>query len=162
MQVYFFGWGFFALGHDDTLERKLTAQLTEPHARPNVGRGLSQHSEYSDASPQQDKPRVGCIAATSSWDRAAAGEGSEVAIGIETCTRETIHETSTANDDESCGVDGERSWAGLRKRMLRLLMSPNIIAVTIGVVIAMIPPLQRMLFANPRAVLRPLGAAVEV
>ncbi|CAM9862901.1 unnamed protein product, partial [Hapterophycus canaliculatus] len=39
--------------------------------------------------------------------------------------------------------------------------SPNIISVTIGVVISMIAPLQEMMFGNPRALLRPLGAALE-
>eukprot|EP00752_Nemacystus_decipiens_P016491 g14742.t1 len=154
-QVYFFGWGFFALGNDGTLEHKLTGQLTESRTLPKVGREASSHGESGDPLPHQAEQGEHGIKATSWQERASVGGE------IEPCTGETSQEMSTANDDESCGVDGERSWAELRKRILRLLLSPNIIAVTIGVVIAMIPPLQRMLFVNPRAMLRPLGAALE-
>lgn len=41
-------------------------------------------------------------------------------------------------------------------------MSPNIIAVACGLAIAMVPPVQKMLFDNPVAILRPLGAALQV
>lgn len=165
MQVYFFGWGFFALGHDNTLERKLTGQLTESRARPNVVREVSRHSsESSGALPQQDEQRDRRIEAmpTSPQERAAAGDERGLTIDIESCAGATSQATGTANNDERCGVDGEHSWAELSKRMLCLFLSPNIIAVTMGVVIAMIPPLQRMLFANSRAILRPLGATLEV
>lgn len=158
-QVYFFGWGFFALGHDDTLERKLNGQLIESHTLPEEGGGGSPHNESSDALPQQEGRRV---EATNSQERAAVG-GDRVAIDIEPSTGEISSQAmNTARNDESCGLGGEHSWAGLRKQFLRLLVSPNIIAVTIGVIIAMIPPLQNMLFANPRAILRPFGAALEV
>lgn len=161
--MYFFGWGFFALGNDDTLEHKLTGQMAGSRTPPEVGREASPHSEACDALPQREEQRGRCIEATSSHERAVVGGDSTVAIDIEPCTGATSSQAmSSANNDESCGVDGERSWAGLRRRILRLLVSPNIIAVTIGVVIAMIPPLQKMLFANPLAILRPLGAALEV
>lgn len=64
--------------------------------------------------------------------------------------------SSTGNGNPKTG------WAGAKKRTLDVLVSPNIIAVTIGLVIAMIAPLQEMLFDNSQAALRPLGAALEV
>lgn len=69
--------------------------------------------------------------------------------------------TEESSSNGSSKVDRDERWMGFKQRALRILQSPNIIAVAIGVVIAMISPLQRMLFDNPRAVLRPLGAAFE-
>lgn len=159
--MYFFGWGFFALGHDNTLERKLTGQLAESQTLPKVGGEVSPHHESSDVLPQQGEQRDRRVETASSRQRATAEGDGVVALDIEPCAGDSSSQAmSTANNDESCGADG--GWAALRKRVLRLLVSPNIIAVTIGVIIAMIPQLQSMLFASPRAILRPLGAALEV
>lgn len=77
-----------------------------------------------------------------------------------------------AGDVGSKGVGGSKlrggtnnnggRWKRARGRAWDVLVSPNIIAVTVGVVVAMIAPLKKMLFENPQAVLRPLGAAVQV
>lgn len=72
--------------------------------------------------------------------------------------------TSTARV-ASVGVaddPGHSSWARVHHRVSIVLRSPNIIAVMIGIAIAMIFYLQQQLFHNPLAVLRPLGAAIEV
>ena len=62
---------------------------------------------------------------------------------------------------------GERSlpvgkWARKGKLVTRLVASPNNIAIYIAIMISAIPPLQNMLFDNPRAALWSLGAAVQV
>ncbi|CAM9526084.1 unnamed protein product [Discosporangium mesarthrocarpum] len=49
-----------------------------------------------------------------------------------------------------------------RKFVTNVLLSPGIVAVLCAIVMVMVPSLQRMLFHNPKAALRPLGAAVQV
>lgn len=61
---------------------------------------------------------------------------------------------------EDCPVG--HVWAKVQHRMSAVFTSPNILAVMIGTVIAMSFRLQQQLFHNPQAVLRPLGAAIEV
>ncbi len=161
--MYFFGWGFFALGHDDALERKLTGQPPNPRTQPEPAGGILPHIESRPDIPQQAQRRIGT--GSPAQERAIVGNDGVVAIDIETCTGE-IDGSSFAVDspvpEEHHERDGNGPWAGLRQRIFRLLMSPNIIAVTMGVAIAMVAPLQRMLFADPRAILRPLGAAIQV
>ena len=53
-------------------------------------------------------------------------------------------------------------WERVQLRISVVLMSPNILSVMVGIVIAIIFHLQQQLFHNPQAVLRPLGAAIEV
>lgn len=162
--MYFFGWGFFALGHDDALERKLAGQLPNSRALPEVGRGTLPRNEPLPAMLQQPEGHVRRSSSSSpNQDEAVAGNDEVVAINIETCTEEISGNAVDAqNPEQHGGRDGNSRWAGLKQQVLRLLVSPNIIAVTIGVAIAMVAPLQRMLFVNPRALLRPLGAALEV
>lgn len=171
MQMWFYGWGFYALGQDDTLERKLTGQAAKSLTPPTTG------AEHVAVSPQHDSPRD-----TSSRPEERRGSGNDtrsnaqatspaavedngvVVIDIDQLTRESnntgkVEAASGAGKGDGGG--GEGAWAGFKQRVSRILLSPNILAVCCGVVIAMIAPLQRMLFDNPRAVLRPLGAAFE-
>lgn len=53
-------------------------------------------------------------------------------------------------------------WGRVQHRILVVLMSPNITSVMVGIAIAMFSLVQQQLFHNPLAVLRPLGAAIEV
>lgn len=56
----------------------------------------------------------------------------------------------------------DSDFKSIYNRVLVVLMSPNIISVMVGIVIAMSFQLQQQLFHNPQAVLRPLGASLEV
>ncbi|CAM9547180.1 unnamed protein product [Ectocarpus fasciculatus] len=151
-QMYFFGWGFYALGHDDTLERRLTGQPARTQTSSTKASAAARATS-STSSARQGHGGIGRISAAES-----------VAIDIEPCTGEESNseETTNAGDTGGSGDESEGDrWAGFKERVSRVLVSPNIISVTIGVVIAMIAPLQEMLFDNPRSVLRPLGAALQ-
>lgn len=159
-QVYFFGWGFYILGDDDTLEHKLTGQPAKAHT---IG-GLSR--KPSDVVPQQaERGGAGYRSSNSSLserETAAAGNDRVVAIDIEQCHGDTSSSEISNAAVKSGGKCSGDHWVGLRQWLSRVLLSPNIIATSTGVAIAMIAPLQKMLFDNPRAILRPLGAALEV
>lgn len=155
--MYFFGWGFYILGDDDTLEHKLTGQPAKPRVIGGLSRGKPSH-----ALPQQAEGGGDYRSSTSSPSErevTSAGHDSVVVIDIEPCDEDVSSETCNADNGDKCGGD---RWAGLRQWFSRVLLSPNIIATSTGVAIAMIAPLQKMLFDNPRAILRPLGAALEV
>ncbi|CAM9997923.1 unnamed protein product [Ectocarpus sp. 6 AP-2014] len=151
-QMFFFGWGFYALGHDDTLERSLTGQPTRTQT-PSTKKRAAARATSSTPSARQEHGGISRISAAGS-----------VVIDIEPCTGEENSGEGTTNAGGTGGggdvSEGDR-WAGFKERVSRVLVSPNIISVTIGVVIAMIAPLQEMLFDNPRSILRPLGAAVQ-
>lgn len=169
VQAYFFGWGFYVLGQDDALERKLTGRPTNPVAPPATGACVGDHTSSRRDSPDVSPPREvvyrsndnGCPEQESIE---IAGEG-KVAIEIEPCDEEIPSEAAAAvnndvGDDRDDGVGDRR--VGVKQRIRRIVVSPNIISVTIGVIISMIAPLQERMFDNPRAVLRPLGAALQV
>ena len=163
--MWFYGWGFYALGQDDTLERRLTGQPTRSHPPPKAtaddANGSFRTKSPIAASPRQAQEGGG--ANGSNFDaraRAEAGDDGEVVIDVDHGTGERNGtDKSVAASDLGKGDNGS---AGLKQRISRVLLSPNIIAVATGVVIAMIAPLQEMLFDNPRAILRPLGGAFEV
>lgn len=163
-KMWFYGWGFYALGQDDTLERKLTGQPARPFPADDVN-GSPRPKFPLAASPRQAEE--GGTANSSSPDastRAEAGnDGVVVVVDVDQgCVGEGGSTAGKVGAVSSLGEGDEGGWAGLKQRVSRVLLSPNIVAVAIGVVIAMIGPLQEMLFDNPRAILRPLGAAVEV
>lgn len=167
-QVWFYGWGFYALGQDDTLEKQLTGEPTKTQTLPLAEIDIPSHGKSSfDALPQEaNAGGAGSGGITGAQARATAEVDSVVVIDIDQCREEGSNTTevlAAPNADESGGErDDANDWAGLKKRVWRIVLSPNIIAVAIGVVIAMIAPLQTLLFDNPRAVLRPVGAAIEV
>ena len=68
-----------------------------------------------------------------------------------------ILNSTVAEDGEHVGRFRE---IGARAR--EVLLSPNIIAVFVGILISMIPSLKEMLFENTQAALWPLGAALQV
>ncbi|CAB1097057.1 unnamed protein product [Ectocarpus sp. CCAP 1310/34] len=151
-QMYFFGWGFYALGHDDTLERSLTGQQTRTRT-PSTKTRAAARATSSTSSARQEHGGVGRINAAEA-----------VVIDIEPCTGEESSSEGTTNaggTEDGGDVSEGGPWAGFKERVSRVLVSPNIISVTIGVVIAMIAPLQEMLFDNSRSILRPLGAALQ-
>ncbi|CAN0090990.1 unnamed protein product [Scytosiphon promiscuus] len=159
-QAYFFGWGFYVLGQDDALERKLTGRpaKTQPTLEATGGVG-------NDTSSRRDPPSVPPPRAMETHGNDHGDPGHEsIAIEIEPCDEVISRETAAAVNAAGVNVaDGgvEDRQVGVKQRIRRILVSPNIISVTIGVVISMIAPLQEMLFDNPRAVLRPLGAALQ-
>lgn len=169
--MWFYGWGFYALGQDNTLERQLTGQPTKSQTPPIItadGIGISSHGKPPvEALPQKERGGgAGSGSSPGALARAtAAGDGVTI-IDIDQCKEEHSNTTAVvgaSNADKGGGEgDNNNGWAGLKKRVWRILSSPNIIAVAIGVVIAMIAPLQKLLFDNPRAILRPVGAAIEV
>lgn len=120
------------------------------------------HGKTPEVLPQQAEGGGGyggSIGYPPEQDITAAGNDSAGVIDIEPCDEDISSEILNADKGGIC--DGDR-WAGLRRWFSRILLSPNIISTTIGVTIAMIAPLQKMLFDSPRAILRPLGAALEV
>lgn len=170
-QMWFYGWGFYALGQDDTLEKQLTGQPTKSQTPPLTiadDVGVSSHGKPPvDASPQKvEGGHAGSGSIPGAQVPATVGADGVVVIDIDQCREEdsntTEMEAASGTDKDGGERDGDDGWAGLKKRILRIVLSPNIIAVAIGVVIAMIAPLQKLLFDNPRAILRPVGAAVEV
>lgn len=163
--MWFYGWGFHALGQDDTLERKLTGQpaklLTPPSTAAEDPDASSRQNSPQDILPPPEERNGDSGARPNAQASAAVGEHGVVVIDIDQLTEESSKTSEVvAASDASNGESGQ-GWAGFKQRVSRILLSPNIIAVAVGVVIAMIAPLQKMLFDNPRAVLRPLGAAFE-
>lgn len=160
LQVWFYSWGFYALRQDDELERKLAGEATKSPSEATT-------DDVEISSPCQ-------IAQRDAWPprQAEGGSGSQspihdgaVVVGASRRNQGLSSTGGTAaasHAGKDGGDEGCCSWAGLRRRLWRLVVSPNMIAVAIGVIIAMIPALQELLFDSPRAVLRPLGAAVEV
>lgn len=151
--MYFFGWGFYTLGDDDTLEHKLTGQPAKtrtPHYTTTNTIGILSRGKPSGVLPQRSDGE--------GFYRSSDGNP-EQEITFEPCDGDASSQTSHADKGGQC--DGNR-WATVRQWFSRVLLSPNIIATAIGVSIAMIAPLQKMLFDNPRATLWPLGAALEV
>lgn len=69
---------------------------------------------------------------------------------------------AVADSDAAEGGPAGSGWARMRQCAVVVLVSPNMVGVAFGIIIAMISPLQRMLFDDPQAILRPLGAAIEV
>ncbi|CAN0061980.1 unnamed protein product, partial [Hapterophycus canaliculatus] len=152
-----------ALGQDDTLERKLTGQPAKPSPE-TTARALesSPCRRLSLASPQQQGEGRG---GESNHPQAeAAADDSVFVIDVDRRNAES-NNPGTAPTASDVHKDGRRrdgdGLPGLKRRVSRILLSPNIVAVVIGLIIAMITPLQKLLFDNPRAILRPLGAAVE-
>ena len=85
------------------------------------------------------------------------------------CATSNQQQTTTSEDNVSLEAanegltGGSGAWAKVwQQRIWMVLVSPNIIAVTVGISIAMISPLQDVFFSDPQAFLRPLGAALEV
>ncbi|CAN0359862.1 unnamed protein product [Ectocarpus sp. 8 AP-2014] len=159
-QVWFYSWGFYALGQDDELERKLAGEATKsPSEATTDDVEISSPCEIAqgDALP----PRQ----AEGGSGRQSPIHDGAVVVGAISRRNEGVSGTGRTAAASHAGKDGDDegccSWAGLRRRLWRLVVSPNMIAVAIGVTIAMIPALQELLFDNPRAVLRPLGAAIE-
>lgn len=171
-QMWFYGWGFYALGQDDTLEKQLTGQPTKSQTPPltiadDIGISSTHGKPPVDTLPQKvGVGRAGSGSIPGAQAPATAGGDGVVVIDIDQCREEdsNIAEVEAASGTNKNGGErgGDGGWTGLKKRILRIVLSPNIIAVAIGVVIAMIAPLQKLLFDNPRAILRPVGAAVEV
>ncbi|CAM9263937.1 unnamed protein product [Ectocarpus sp. 4 AP-2014] len=158
-QVWFYSWGFYALGQDDELERKLAGEETKlPSEATTDDVEMSSPCEIAqgDALP----PRQ----ADSGSGRQSPIHDGAVIVGASR-RNEGVSGTVGTSAASHAGKDGDDegcfSWAGLRRRLWRLVVSPNMIAVAIGVIIAMIPALQELLFDSPTAVLRPLGAAIE-
>lgn len=65
------------------------------------------------------------------------------------------------NNSES-RMSATTSTASSWGKAMEILLSPNIIAVFLGITISSIPFLQEIFFTNPRGVLWPIGAAVQV
>lgn len=97
----------------------------------------------------QGQPVLSTIAMTSTAD------GRD--MRTENMSMEQTGTSTFVKDDNRVGY---RTMIEYRAR--KLLLSPNIIAVVMGIVISLIPPLQDMLFNNTRAALWPLGAALKV
>lgn len=165
--MWFYGWGFYALGQDDTLERKLTERpaksLTSPKTSAEDVDASSQQNSPRDTLPRPEERRgSGSDLNSNAQASAATEEDGIVVIDIDRLARDSNSTTTVVAAPCAAGKgDGRGGMAGCKQRVSRILLSPNIIAVAIGVVIAMIAPLQKMLFDSPRAVLRPLGAAFE-
>lgn len=174
LQAYFFGWGFYALGHDDAMERKLTGRPITPPAPTQTTADADDETlprggpAFAPPTRENESP----AGISNSRERAhemlgqsVRGEGG-AGVEIEVCDEENPAGTEEGDVGNSTGDGREggkgRRWAGLRHRIRRVLVSPNIISVATGVVISMIAPLQEMMFDDPRAVLRPLGAALQV
>lgn len=133
-QVWFYAWGFDSLAHDDTLELSLA--------------GRSSINSLS-------LPTTEIAAPESTADLLAQGQ----------CVAGNTRRQVTATDCGGSTANGFRGggcWKACKLRVWDIFVSPNIIAVACGLVIAVVPPVQEMLFVNPRAFLRPLGAAFQV
>ena len=268
LQIWFFSWGFYALGDDDTLERKLTGQPARLRSPPpeteegdkrttsckssdvlarttgtegTVSEGSTQKAAADDMvaidinvqlddalmAPSSARPgHRGTNGVDSAYNGGGGGGGGgEVVDGVvdgagvdggEHMVGELVVAAGCAADgvpprnEDSVGLPPARTipqgknglaykrfalnrwrskrgnsdnsssskavavsdtaeggpadsgWARVRQRAVVVLVSPNMIGVAIGIIIAMISPLQRMLFDSPQAALRPLGAAIEV
>ena len=92
------------------------------------------------------------------WQSRVSGHGKNKSKQQLTATGESNLTSEGANDS----LRGADARATAWQRVSIILTSANIIAVVAGVVIAMIGPLQDILFNDPQAVLHPLGAALEV
>ena len=92
------------------------------------------------------------------WQSRVSGHGKNKSKQQLTATGESNLTSEGANDS----LRGADARATVWQRVSIILTSANIIAVVAGVVIAMIGPLQDILFNDPQAVLHPLGAALEV
>lgn len=160
MQVWFYSWGFYALGQDDELERKLAGQATKSPSEATTDdvemSSPCQIAQGDALPPQQAGGGSGRQSLIHDGEMVDDASRRNEGVGGTGDTAAASHAGKDGGDEGCC------SWAGLRRRLWRLLVSPNMIAVAIGVIIAMIPALQELLFDSPRAVLRPLGAAVEV
>lgn len=62
-----------------------------------------------------------------------------------------MNENVNSNQLASCG-----------HHFVRLMFSANNLSVLVGIMIAAVPFVQNILFTDPRGVLRPLGAAINV
>lgn len=162
-QAWFYGWGFYALGQDDTLERRLTGQPAKP-SPDTTAHDVEISSRYRSppALPQQ-QGESGGVDVNHVREREAGFGDSVVVVDVERRKAESqdYSTASIASASRKERPDDDQP-EGLRRRVSRILLSPNIVAVVIGLIVAMIAPLQKLLFDNPRAILRPLGAAVEV
>lgn len=128
-----------------------------------AGLGMAGPRQASaDAEPCQAAPPSRCAAAEpepSRRDKERASSGSTSDQQQAECIG---YEGAGGSKLGGGGSNGGGRWQQARGRAWEVLVSPNIIAVAVGVVIAMIAPLKEMLFENAQAVLRPLGAAVQV
>lgn len=82
--------------------------------------------------------------------------------GVPSTTLSTEISRAKTNNSEnrmSATTSTASSW---RKYVMDILISPNIIAVFVGITISSVPFLQESFFTNPRGVLWPIGAAVQV
>eukprot|EP00903_Cladosiphon_okamuranus_P007861 g7601.t1 len=156
-QMWFFGWGFHALGEDDTLERQLTGRPAKALASPTTAAenvdAPSRQSSPQDTLPRlEDRRNSGSDLRSNAETSAAAEEEGIVVIEIDRLTEEGVGtgKVTAASGAASKSEDGDR-MAGCKQRVSRILLSPNIVAVAIGVGIAMVAPLQKMLFDKPRA-----------
>ena len=226
-QICFYGWGFYAIGDERTLELNLTGHPLVPTIAIEGPRTISSESSdntaHSTRSPSQggaqmtiepdavavdiklESPSIPLLSTQSSHrlrygvdvshcdgdsehsehvrqtDVGVTGEfpHSEVCPVARTSQRQSTaglkHFTkpsgfnrsqmeTTAKGSSNAAKDllGDSDWAKIGRRISVVLTSPNMIAVMVGVFIAMVHPLQQLLFHNPKAVLRPFGAAFEV
>ncbi|CAN0090922.1 unnamed protein product [Scytosiphon promiscuus] len=162
-QTWFYGWGFYALDRDDMLERKLTGQPAKS-SPDTTGHDveMSSRRQSSPALPRQ-QGEGGAGGNSSSPVQEGTGAVNDRVLVIEADRLKAESQgrgaaPAASKDRKDQDDDRPEGW---RRRASRILLSPNIVAVVIGLVIAMITPLQKLLFDNPRAILRPLGAAVE-
>lgn len=236
--MWFFGWGFRSLEHDDALELKLTGHQTR--SRPSTEDDESTSSKSPDVStqaaradsansyvqgtvndsivavdieiddklvtlpthqvcnqlPNRVEGKTCCTSEGTAYARQATAGAVvlsfhdqaryfEGQVGSPTTSQggqqdsSRLRNSSISNERRLAGgvtkakepsniIEGGSTgggagyWTELKHFVLNLIASPNIIAVIIGVIIAMIAPLQSMLFDNPQGVLRPIGAALEV
>lgn len=82
--------------------------------------------------------------------------------GVSSTTLSTEIIGAKMNNSESpmsTTTSTESSWG---KYAMEILISPNIIAVFVGITISSVPFLQEIFFTNPRGFLWPIGAAVQV
>lgn len=225
LQLSFYGWGFYAIADDNTLELKLTGEAVD--SRPSI-EGVQLPSSYlchgmaqTKGSPRMDTAHRAAGAGvvdvhventvitllsarashhvangidTAHGDGAHGTEARQMEVGAAAglpCLHERTGLLPPAPKAEQGGVvhtfkrfatrhwraereinevtsdavgDGpsENSWASVQHRISVVLMSPNIVSVMVGIVIAMVFPLQQQLFHDPQAVLRSLGGAIEV
>lgn len=223
-QVCFYAWGFYALGHDDTLEVKLTGQAVRTPVEPSVA-GLEEGGMLNDGGAiTAERTVVNSVVAVSAQveDSMVAGppggllasdpnlvnrgSGNEYVKGVQqpvavvdinggivappsaeatpqmsesrvsgafataSCSCEYTQQLTMAGDDNAMPLDAAKEGRGgsgalarvWQQRIRVVLVSPNIIAVAVGAIIAMISSLQDLLFNDAHSFLHPLGSALEV
>lgn len=145
------------------LESGRTGQPDGACGRGKAGLDMAGPRQASaDAEPFQAAPLSRCAAAESKLSRRDKERANSGSASDQQQAGGAGYEGTGGSKLGGEGSNGGGCWQGARGRAWDVLVSPNIIAVAVGVVIAMIAPLKEMLFENAQAVLRPLGAAVQV